>query len=100
MIRVTHPGVVLIISHDAMCVRSRGSCSEERERACRGYADDRYGGATRARQIQVRQGRAVGDHIHAWSDRETRQLPAIVIDVEDDRFALGAAREQPPMGAI
>src|SRR5215831_11185877 len=95
MIRVTYPGMVLIISHDAVCVRSRGNCSKKGERAFSRYADDRHGCATCARQIQMGQGQVVVDYIDTGADHETRKLPAIVIDVEDDHFTFGAAREQP-----
>ncbi len=79
---------------------ARGRRSEEGQPARRGHADDRHGCACRTRQIQMRQGRIVVDYVDARADRETGKLPAIVINVQGHRFALGAAREQPSVCAV
>lgn len=100
VIGVTHPRVALKIGRNTMCTCSRGSCSEEGQRARRGDADDRHCCTGRARQIQMGQRRVVVDYIHARADRETGKLPSIVINVQDNGFPLGAAGEQPPVGAI
>src|SRR5262249_38305891 len=63
--RITHIGVAARVSGGAVGVRRGRGAPEERERALRGDPEDGHGLAAPARQVEVPEALAIGDHVDA-----------------------------------